>query len=66
VLDVHVYEADVVVLERAALTFALLRWRQTAETLSLEDAVDRIAAEMRQEVADHKGQIVEGKAGRSA
>ena len=63
VLDVHVHEAEIVVLERAALALALLRRRQAAEPLRLEDAVDRIAVEMRQEVRDDEGQIVERKAG---
>ena len=63
VLDVDVDEAEIIVLEGAALPLALLRRRQTAEPLSLEDAVDRIAVEMRQEVRDDEGQIVERKAG---
>ena len=63
VLDVDVHEAEIVVLERAALALALLRGRQAAEALSLEDAVDGIAVEMRQEVRDDEGQIVERKAG---
>ena len=63
VLDVDVDEAEIVVLERAALPLVLLRRRQTAEPLSLEDAVDRIAVEMRQEVRDDEGEIVERKAG---
>ena len=63
VLDVHVHEAEIVVLERAALALALLRRRQAAEAFSLEDAVDGIAVEMRQEVRDDEGEIVERKAG---
>ena len=63
VLDVDVDEAEIVVLERAALALALLRRRQAAQPLSLEDAVDRIAVEMRQEVRDDEGQIIERKAG---
>ena len=63
VLDVHVHEAEVIVLERAALALALLRRRQAAQPFSLEDAVDRIAVEMRQEVRDHEGEVIERKAG---
>ena len=63
VLDVDVHEAEIVVLERAALALALLRRRQAAQAFGLEDAVDGIAVEMRQEVRDDEGQIVEGKAG---
>ena len=51
VLDVDVHEAEIVVLEGAALALALLRRRQAAEPLGLEDAVDRVAVQMRQEVA---------------
>jgi hypothetical protein len=65
-LDVHVHEAEIIILERAALPFALLRRRQAPQALSLEDAVDRIPVEMRQEVRDHEGQIVEREAGRAA
>ena len=63
VLDVHVHEAEIVVLERAALALALLRRRQAAQALGLEDAVDGIAVEMRQEVGDHEGEVIERKAG---
>jgi hypothetical protein len=40
VFDVYVHEAEIVVSECPAL--ALLRWRQAPQTLSIEDAVDRI------------------------
>jgi hypothetical protein len=63
VLDVHVHKAEIIVLERAALTLALLRRRQAPQAFSLEDAVDRIAVEMRQEVADHEGEVIQRKAG---
>ena len=42
---------------------ALLRRRQAAQPFGLEDAVDRIAVEMRQEVRDDEGEIIERKAG---
>ena len=37
--------------------------RQASQPVGLEDAVDRIAVEMRQEVRDHKREIIERKAG---
>ena len=46
-----------------SVLIALRRRRQTAQTLSLEDAIDGIAVEMRQEVRDDEGQIIERKAG---
>ena len=66
VLDVHVDEAEIVILEFAALPFVLLRRRQAAQAFRFEDAIDGIAVEMRQEVRDDEGQIVERKAGRLA
>ncbi len=56
-------EADLVFLERA-VWFAgrVCRW-EAVETLGLEDAVDGIAVEVGQEVGDHEGEVVEGKAG---
>ena len=51
-------EAEVVVLDRAAPTLALLRRGQAAQPFGFENAVDRIAVEMRQEVRDHEGQII--------
>ena len=40
-----------------------LRRRQAAQALGLEDAVDGVAVEVRQEVGDHEGEVVERKAG---
>jgi hypothetical protein len=57
VLDVHVHETEIVILE-----FALLRRRQAAQPFGFEDAVDGIPVEMRQEVRDDEGQIIERKA----
>ena len=36
------------------------------QALGLEDAPDTVAIEVRQEVADNKGQIIEGKVGGAA
>src|SRR5918997_1452396 len=63
VLDVDVDEAEIILLERADLTPALLRRWQPPEAFSLEDAVDGIAVEMRQEVRDDEGEVIEREAG---
>jgi hypothetical protein len=65
-LDAEVHEAEVLVLEAAALPFGLVGWRQAPQALGLEDAVDRIAVQIRQEVAHHEGQVIERKAGGAA
>src|SRR4051794_29306304 len=39
--------------------------RPAAQARGLEDAVDVVAAEVRQEVADHEGEVVEREAGRA-
>jgi hypothetical protein len=62
VLDVDVEEAEVVLLERAALPPTLVSRRQAVQALGLENAVDGIAVEVRQEVRDHEGEVIEGKA----
>src|SRR5215203_2823780 len=56
VLDVYVHETEIVVLEGAALPLAVEGWRQAPQPVGLENAVDRVAVEMRQEVTDHKGE----------
>ena len=56
-------EAEIVVPDRAALGAGAAALVVIAPALSLEDAVDGIAVEMRQEVRDDEGQIIEGKAG---
>jgi hypothetical protein len=61
--DVEVHEAEIVVLEAAALPLGAVGCGQAPQALGLEDAVDRIAVEMRQEMAHHEGQIIERKAG---
>jgi hypothetical protein len=40
--------------------------QQVAQPLRFEDAVDGVSIEMRQEVRDHEGEIIERKAGRTA
>ncbi len=56
------HEAEVVVLEAAVRLASLLSGRQAVEALGLEDAVDRVPVQVRQEVADDESEIVEGKA----
>ena len=54
VLDVHVHEAKVVVLEGPVRLAGPACGRQAAQALGFQDAVDRVAIEMRQKVADHQ------------
>jgi hypothetical protein len=36
---------------------------QAAQTFGLEDAVNSVAVQVRQDVGDHKGEVIQGKAG---
>src|SRR4029079_4388059 len=56
VLDVHVHEAEVIRLEAAVRSAGAACGRQAAQALGFQDAVDRVTVEMRQKVADHKGE----------
>src|SRR3954447_15447632 len=59
------HKAEIIGLER---TIRLTRpaWpRQAAQALGFQDAVDRVAIEVRQEVADHKGEVIQRKARRT-
>src|ERR1044072_7716844 len=51
VLHVYVDEAKIVVLEGPIWLAGAISWRQTAQALGFQDAVDRVAIEMRQKVA---------------
>src|SRR3954470_15020602 len=64
-LDVEMDEAEVVVLERALAFGRLCRyWLGPAvEAFGLENAPDAVAIEMRQEMGDDKGQVIEGEVG---
>ena len=64
-LDVDMDEAEVIVLEGALAFSRLCRCRLGAavQPLGLEDAPDAVAIEMRQEMADDKGQVIEGEVG---
>ncbi len=62
-LHVDVHEADFVVLEGAVRLAGPLGRRQPVQALRLEDAIDGVPVQVRQEVADDEGQRVEGEAG---
>jgi hypothetical protein len=64
--DVEVHEAEIILLEGASLPFSLLRRWQPPQAFGLEDAIDGIAVEMRQEMRDHEGEVIERKAGGAA
>ena len=63
VLDVDVDEAELVFLELARCLRRRGRCRPAAQTRRFEDAIDVVAVEMGQEVADHEGEVVEREAG---
>ena len=66
--DVDVNKAQVIVLE-APLSFARLRrgfGRSSIEPFGLEYPVDAVAIEVWQEVPEHEGQVIQGKACRPA
>src|SRR5690348_12244144 len=65
VLDVDVHEAEVIVLEGALAFGGLRRGRFGAaiEARGLEDAPDAVAVEMRQEMCNDKGQVIEREVG---
>ena len=46
VLHVHVHEAEIVRLEAAMRSAGAISWRQAAQALGFQDAVDRITVEM--------------------
>src|SRR5215217_2905678 len=64
-LDVEMHKAEVVALERALAFGRLCRyWLGPAiEAFGREDAPDAVAVEMRQEMGDDKGQLIEGEVG---
>jgi hypothetical protein len=64
-LDVDMNEAEVVVAELPRTPGRTLRGCGTTsvQPLGLEDAPDAVAVEVRQEVPDDEGQIIEGEVG---
>jgi hypothetical protein len=67
-LDVDVHEAEVVVLEGALAPLGLVRGGRPppVQAFGPQDAPDAVAVEVRQEVGDHEGEVVEGEVGRPA
>ena len=65
VLHVHVHEAEIVVLEGPVRLAGAACGRQTAQALGFQNAVDRVSIEMRQEVGDHKGKVIQRKTRRT-
>ena len=65
VLPVHVHEAEIVLLEAAMRSAGAISWREAAQALGFQDAVDRVAIEMRQKGGDHKGEVIQRKACRT-
>src|SRR3954468_10030655 len=59
------HKAEIIGLERT-IRLARSAWpRQAAQALGFQDAVDRVAGEVGQKVGDHKGQVIQGEAGRT-
>jgi hypothetical protein len=65
VLHVHVHEAEIVVFEGPVRLAGAACRRQAAQALGFQNAVDRVAIEMRQKVRDHEGEIIQRKARRT-
>src|SRR3954447_8129179 len=65
-LHVQVHEADLVLLEVAVQLAGAVGRGEAIEPFRLEDAVDRIPVQVRQEVGDDEGEVVERKAGGAA
>ena len=63
VLHVHVYEAEIIVLEGPVRLARPACGRQAAQALGFQNAVDRVPVQMRQKVGDYKGEVIQGKAG---
>jgi hypothetical protein len=66
VLHVHVHEAELVLLELGRGPLGRGGRRAAAQALGPEDAVDVVAVEVRQEVGDDEGELVEREAGGAA
>src|SRR5919112_4094499 len=66
VLHIDMHKAQPVLLEGSIGFAGAALSRQAVEALRLQDAVDRIAVQVWQEVRDHEGEIIEGKASRAA
>src|ERR687886_66473 len=53
-------------LKRSAIPLGRGGRRPAAQARGLEDAVDVVAAQVRQEVVDHEGEVIQREAGRAA
>jgi len=65
VLHVDVHETEIVVLEGPVRLARPACGRQAAQALGFQNAVDRVTVEMRQEMRDHKGEVIQRKARRT-
>src|SRR3954463_11177150 len=63
VLHVQVHEAELVLLELRRGPLGPGGRRPAAQARGLEDAVDVVPVEVRQEVADHEGEVIQREAG---
>src|SRR5205085_8572444 len=57
------HKAKIVLLEAAVRSAGAINRREAAQALGFQDAVDRVAIEMREKVDHHEGQVIERKAG---
>src|SRR5215213_1137372 len=57
------HKAEIIGLERTIRLTRSAWLRQAAQALGFQDAVDRVAVEVGQEMGDHKGQVIQRKAG---
>ena len=58
-------EAKIVLLEGPVRLARPACGRQAAQALGFQDAIDRVTVQMRQKVADHKGEVIQRKARRT-
>jgi hypothetical protein len=65
-LHVHVHEADLVVLELSMRAPGAIRGREAVEPFGLEDAVDRVPVQVRQDMREDEGEVVEREASGAA
>ena len=65
VLHVHMDKAEIVVLEAAVRSAGAISRGQAAQALGFQDAIDRVAIEVRQKVGHHEGEVIQRKARRA-
>lgn len=59
---VHMHEAELTVLELSVRIAVPIGWRKAFEPFGLEDAVDSVPVQVRQDLDDDEGEIVEREA----